>query len=337
MHPLDTIELAEYLKGCGFIDDIAGVEIRPLNGGVSSAIHAVQTPTRTFVVKQSLEKLKVEQDWHCDTSRNLYEQDYLAWAGGILPASVPALLHCDRERGLFLMEYLGETWSTWKALLWEGRLSSEIAHEAGRVLGTLHRYAWNDAEVAGRFDNTPLFHDLRVAPYLLAAAEKHSDLVDLLKLEAARIERTRLTLVHGDYSPKNLMTDGKGLKILDAEVAWFGEPAFDIAFLSTHLWLKAVRFPGRAEGYLRLQSLFLRAYGEALGSHWSGDLEQRAARLLPMLIVARVSGKSPAGYFAKGGSEEIFLLKYAKGQLLSGEGPQCFVELSRNLIDSLTA
>jgi aminoglycoside phosphotransferase (APT) family kinase protein len=335
MPPLDARELALYLERHALVEDLAQAEIRPLDGGVSSSIYVVKTPSRCFVVKQALEKLRVEDDWRCDTGRSLYEQDFMAWAETVVPGAVPTLLHCDRERGLFAMEYLGAEWTTWKARLWAGDLSPEVAAQVGTVLGTLHRHAWGCEEVAARFDNTPLFRELRIAPYLLTSAQRHPDLAQVLEAEAARLERTRLTLVHGDYSPKNLMTDGQRVKVLDAEVAWFGDPAFDLAFLSTHLWLKSVKFPQRAHGYLELQKIFLQAYAQALGSHWDADLEHRAARLLPMLLVARVSGKSPAGYFSKGGPEEVFLLAYAGNQLRSPEGPRRFADLSTDLLQKL--
>jgi len=44
--------------------------------------------------------------------------------------------------------------------------------------------------------------------------------------------------VHGDVSPKNILVGPKGPVLLDAECAWFGEPAFDLAFCLNHLLLK---------------------------------------------------------------------------------------------------
>src|SRR3546814_18931747 len=47
-------------------------------------------------------------------------------------------------------------------------------------------------------------------------------------------------LVHGDVSPKNILVSASGPVFLDAECAVYGDPAFDLAFCTTHLLLKSV-------------------------------------------------------------------------------------------------
>jgi len=68
------------------------------------------------------------------------------------------------------------------------------------------------------------------------------------------------------------------VKILDAEVAWFGDPAFDIAFLLNHLALKAVRFPERSRGYVELGRQFLQGYRVRLASIGARSWILRSAR-----------------------------------------------------------
>lgn len=317
MQILSPADLPAYLHRHGLIADPGGAEVLPLDGGVSSEIHIVRTPRRTFVVKQALEKLRVRDDWRCDPKRNLYEQEFLALAQEILPGSVPQLLHCDREQGLFVMEYLDGRWSTWKSRLWAGEMSRHVAGRAGASLGTLHHAAWGREDLARRFDNTPLFHALRIAPYLLTTAERHPDLAHHFQEEARRLALSRLTLVHGDYSPKNLLTDGEGVKIIDAEVAWYGDPAFDTAFLTNHLLLKSVRFPERAAGYKDLHDAFYQAYKSSLARHWSEDLEARSSRLTLLLMMARISGKSPVEYFAPDSPEAGFILDFTSARITS--------------------
>ena len=42
---------------------------------------------------------------------------------------------------------------------------------------------------------------------------------------AATTAATKRVLVHGDFSPKNLLAGAGGPVILDAECAWYGDPA----------------------------------------------------------------------------------------------------------------
>jgi thiamine kinase-like enzyme len=160
---------------------------------------------------------------------------------------------------------------------------------------------------------------------LLTTAERHPALASLFEAEARRLTRSKVTLVHGDYSPKNLLTDGSAVKIIDAEVAWFGDPAFDIAFLINHLLLKAIRFPERAGGYAKLHEEFLQTYKVSLSDRWSDDLEARSVRLILMLMLARISGKSPVEYFTQESPEARFILKFSTVHIHSAIS--CFYEL----------
>lgn len=336
MPVLSSPDLLAYLHEQGLVDDPSAAEIASLEGGVSSEIRVVTTPGRRFAVKQALEKLRVKDDWRCDPARNLYEQEYLAEAQRILPGSVPSILHCDRKLGLFVMEYLDGRWTTWKSRLWAGEISHEAAAAAGHSLGVLHRETWARDGLARRFDNTPLFHELRLSPYLLTTAERHPELAPHFEGEVRRLSETRLALVHGDYSPKNLLTDGARVKIIDAEVAWFGDPAFDLAFLSNHLFLKAVRFPERAEGYSALRGTFLAAYRSALGPRWNEDLESRSAHLTLLLMMARISGKSPAEYLSAGSTGAAFVLRFAAPLIAAGPSRLGFAALGRRFHHALS-
>jgi hypothetical protein len=83
---------------------------------------------------------------------------------------------------------------------------------------------------------------------------------------------------------------------LDAECAWYGDPAFDLAFCLNHLLLKCLWNRGAAAGFL---ACFDRLAGSYLGRvAWERPevLEARAAHLLPGLLLARIDGKSPVEY-----------------------------------------
>jgi aminoglycoside phosphotransferase (APT) family kinase protein len=272
--------------------------IRVLSGGVSCDILLIEEGDRRIVVKRALEKLRVKDEWFADTARNRYEQAYMRYANEVAPGSVPRILHADGERNFFAMEYLGDGWANWKTELLAGRVEPRYARTAGETLAAIHRASWGDGALQERFATTPNFFKLRIEPYLLTTGTRNPALEPHFKAEAERLGGASLALVHGDFSPKNIMLDAGSARmaIIDCEVAWFGDPAFDIAFFLNHLLLKALHRPPVKESYLSLGTAFLEAYRPGLGGHWSAQFEARATRLLLMLLLARVDGKSPVEY-----------------------------------------
>ena len=296
----DTVpEIVSYLRERNLIPD-GPARTHRLTGGVSSDLHAV-IPANGMgvVVKRALDKLLVQDDWRADTSRNRYEVAWFRTAATIpgLTAHLPRILHDDPEHGLFVMEYLGGAWSTWKAELLSGRLSAETATLAGSVLGTIHAATFQQPECARDFPNAALFEELRLAPYLRTTATRVPAVAESLLAEVERLANCRLALVHGDFSPKNLLVSPGRLIVLDAEVATCGDPAFDLAFVVNHLLLKAVR-SGVWDGHILLVRATLEAYRSSFPHH-ANEIEARAVRLQTMLMLARLWGKSPVEYLQR--------------------------------------
>ena len=280
----------------GFIDN-PNAKITALIGGVSSDIYRVDDDNRVFVVKRALEKLRVKDDWHADLSRNRFELAYLECVHKFLPDAVPKVLFSNAEQGYLAMEYLGADFADWKELLLSGCCEIHHASTAGQVLGRIHRHTWRDKIIQADFESTDNFHQLRIEPYLLTTADRHPELADRIRAEAERLRNTRLCLVHGDYSPKNLLFSDKRLVVLDCEVAWFGDPVFDVAFLLNHLLLKALHLDEHRTQCIELAGAAWQAYRDEVGeNHITSDLEPSLPTLLPMLMLARVDGKSPADY-----------------------------------------
>ncbi len=287
--------LAAELFGRGWIGS-PHARATPLTGGVSSDILLIDDGQQPVVLKRALAKLKVAADWRADVSRNLYEQRYLDYVGRFLPTAVPRVLHRAPEQGFFLMEYLGSGYANWKSQLLAGEAELRHAREAARVMAVIHRQSWLDPAAGRDFDSTNNFWQLRLEPYLLATAEKHPAWARQLTEEAKRIAATRLCLVHGDYSPKNILVSSDRLVLVDCEVAWFGEPAFDVAFLLNHLLLKSLYHAPHDEPFVQLAHVAWQTYAEKSGD---GEIEPRVARLLPMLLLARIDGKSPVEYLTE--------------------------------------
>lgn len=287
-------DLLGRMRAAGLVGGGRDPVATPLTGGVSSDIHLVDDGGRRFVVKRALDKLRVEADWFADTSRNEHERAYIEYVASFRPDAVPRLLHADDASGYFAMEYL-DGFANWKSDLLGGRFDGDLAGAAGGLLGAIHARSWDDAAVRERFDTGRNFDQLRVDPYLRATGVRHPEVSDAIHAEASRLLGTRECLVHGDYSPKNMLHRAGRLVVLDCEVAWFGDGAFDLAFLLNHLCLKALY---HAPSETPLPGMIRRvraAYRSQVPGH-ADAVEARVARLLPMLLLARVDGKSPVEY-----------------------------------------
>jgi aminoglycoside phosphotransferase (APT) family kinase protein len=146
--------------------------------------------------------------------------------------------------------------------------------------------------MAAAFDSDRIFHSIRLEPYLEATARRHPAVAERLMALSAETLATHAALVHGDVSPKNILCGPQGPVLLDAECAWYGDPAFDLAFCLNHLLLKCLWTPSATPGFLACFGSLHTAYASVAG----GDVAVRAARLLPALLLARIDGKSPVEY-----------------------------------------
>ncbi|CAH0298822.1 phosphotransferase family protein [Roseomonas sp. CECT 9278] len=290
--------MTEGLRAMGLLAPDGVAEGEPLSGGVSSDIWRVVLPDgREICTKRALAKLKVAADWRAPVIRNRYEARWLARAAEAAPCSVPALLGQNEATGTLAMQWLPPAdHPVWKARLHDGHADAGFAAEVGRRIARIHAHAARRPALSADFPTDQLFHAIRLEPYLVATARVHRDLAPALTALVARTAATRLTLVHGDVSPKNILVGPRGPVFIDAECAWWGDPAFDLAFCLNHLLLKCLWTPACASDFLRCFEALATAY--LAGVEWEAPavLETRAASLLPGLFLARVDGKSPVEY-----------------------------------------
>ena len=270
---------------------------QPLTGGVSSDIWRVDIGERSLCVKRALARLKVAAEWNAPLSRNAYEWAWITFAAKHCPANVPEPLAHDDRVGLFAMSFLDpRRHPVWKQQLLDGLVVPDTALAVGDVLGRLHAASAGRTEVAAAFDTIDNFFALRLEPYLIATASRHPDVASQLFKLVARTAGTPRVLVHGDVSPKNILVGPSGPVFLDAECAWYGDPAFDIAFCLNHLLLKCLIQPARKELLLRSFEAMQAGYFPHVDWESKTSLETRVAQLLPALLLARVDGKSPVEY-----------------------------------------
>ncbi|MCW5633975.1 MAG: phosphotransferase [Rubrivivax sp.] len=306
-------EFVQALRDAALIDADEVPGGAALAGGVSSDIWRLDTRRGALCAKRALPKLRVAADWRAPIERNRYEARWMHVANAAVPGAAPRVLAQHEALGVLVMEYLPpERHTLWKAQLARGQAEAATAHAVGATLVRIHAHAAaRAAELAPRFDTDRIFFDIRLEPYLVATAAKHPDRADALHTLVAQTQANARSLVHGDVSPKNILVrtdpsdDGPAQPVLlDAECAWWGDPAFDLAFCLNHLLLKALWVRGARAALGRCFDALAAAYRE--GIHWElpAAVEARAARLLPGLLLARVDGKSPVEYLDRPAQHE---------------------------------
>lgn len=338
MELLTPTTAAEYLRATNYVDRSEPLEIHELAGGVSNVTLHVHRPAvaggflkrpriveSDFVLKQARSRLAVAVEWLCDPARIEREIDVLHCLGRLLNADppvqgrklrVPRVLFEDRAHFLFAMSAAPPDHKVWKSLLLAGQETEEarrVGRACGDLLARIHGRSWNDCDIAAEFGESTYFEDLRVDPYYRYLARNDASLGPAIDDVIVSLAQHRLALVHGDFSPKNLLVDPGGLMLIDCEVGHFGDPAFDLGFFQAHLILKAFRAaPGHAFLLKALQA-FDHAYAAALRRIWSGlpgdrrvgperqvaamgTLQLRAQRHLGACLLARLAGKSPVDY-----------------------------------------
>ena len=289
-------EFAEALRELG----LAGAEPltgRPLTGGVSSDIWRIDTARGPVCAKRALLKLRVAADWRAPIARNLYEARWMEVAQRAAPGCTAEVLGQHPRLGVLVMSYLEPSrYVLWKQALRDGHADAATARSVGRMLSRIHAFSAARPELAAEFPTDAIFFDIRLEPYLLATAARHPDLATKIAALVRATQANAVALVHGDVSPKNILVGVEGPVLIDAECAWWGDPAFDIAFCLNHLLLKCLWNPPATDAFLASFEALSQAYFEGVDWERAAELEQRAAALLPGLFLARVDGKSPVEY-----------------------------------------
>jgi 5-methylthioribose kinase len=313
--------ILDFLRRAGLVGMAGTPRCTPLTGGVSSDIWLVETDARRLCVKRALAKLRVAADWSAPVERNALEAAWLRGVAAIVPDAVPAVLAEDAAAGMLAMDYLPpESYRVWKADLLAGHADAAVASAVGDRLGRIHAAFADDPSAPATFSRDDIFHQIRLEPYLEATARAHPRHAERLAALVRRTASTKRTVVHGDVSPKNILVGPRGPVFLDAECAWFGDPAFDAAFCLNHLLLKCLARPAAAGLYLASFDALWSAYLDRVDWEVPAALEARVATLLPGLLLARVDGKSPVEYIDDDARKDV--VRRVAGSLLAAPAPR---------------
>jgi len=309
-------DLVAALRASSLLAPGESAAFHPLTGGVSSDVLRVDTEGgRTFVVKRSIPRLRVKEEWLAPVERVAGEVRWLRLARSIEPRLAPEVLAEVPEAHVFMMAWLDPaTHPVWKDEMAAGRVDPAFAAGVGRDIALIHARTAHSPDIAAAFDTYDFFFALRVSPFLLFTAERHPGVAPRLRALADDLGRRRTALMHGDVSPKNILVGPEGPVFLDAETTAYGDPAFDLAFCLTHLMLKTVWLRPHRHAAMACFEALRGAYAAGLTWEPPEGLSARAAALACALLLARVDGKSPAPYLTDPADKD-FVRREAKALL----------------------
>ncbi len=307
----DTVLTYLIEKGIISANDQAEVEV--LTGGVSNVVLAITTAEKKLVLKQALAELKVAEKWEADQRRAIVEANAIALFHKLSPDQVPNLVFLDPERFILILDRVPVGSTVWKTDLLDGVINPDVAAVLGTTLAQWHNFGEKDKEARLQFMEDSLFEQLRVDPFYRFVAAKNENLKPVISNLIGELEGDKTTIVHGDFSPKNIMVGmDEQVYILDFEVTHVGNPVFDLAFLLAHLLCKLFRTNEPLEEKMLIASAqrFISAYEDIRPI--SNSLPLHTA----LIALARVEGKSPVNYLDKAQQDQ--LVKYTKGILSAG-------------------
>lgn len=269
-----------------------GNTVRRLSGGVSSFIAVVDEEggAGAWVAKAARQRLDVQAEWIADPRRAYREGIILQALGRSLgPVRVPEVYRMHDAPPILELEWIGPPAVSWKAELLAGRADLAVVEALAEGMAVLHELPVPPG-LAGPDGTDPegaaLFDSLRLDPYYRqVAADRPEHAAALAALIADCTDARPARLVHGDFTPKNVLVTGGPPVLLDWEVIHAGDPAFDLGMLSAHLILKACLMPAAWPA------------ARTLARAYRGPADPaRAVRHAGAIMLARLWGKSRVEY-----------------------------------------
>jgi hypothetical protein len=263
--------------------------IRLYQGG-SQALHLARLETEPVYIKQALPGNG--DDPRDPASRVICEAGYHRHGmDSALPGGAPMIHGVDESHGLLVMEFISPARNKpWAGELMEGDINLEFTRQVGARLCGLHAASAGQRGLASEFTRDKDFFLLCLGPSLESASCEHPEAAQALADICEEAMAQKLTLVHGCLDPSQVLIGPKGPVFMGGDRAWFGDPAYDIAFLLSRLFFLSLSrrwaMPELKKDFACLISSYL------AGVDWepAKALEQRASRMLGGMLLSGVDG-----------------------------------------------
>lgn len=302
---LDCEGVKAYVRSRGLLEGHSPVSAEVLSGGVSSVVLRVSQRKRHLIVKQARAQLQVREPWFASQDRSEVEGDALSLIADITPHRAPRVIDRDSSMHVLVLECAPTSWRDWRALIFDGVVDTSLGQKLGCLLACWQENTTDAELLPTSFSNYEHWNALRIDPFYRTVAARQTSIKAEVEALVAHMEQRRLCLVHGDFSPKNVLVGGDGFWVVDFEVAHFGDPVFDVAFLVCHLLLKSVHVHSRRAELTSCLIQFLKSYTDTATSDPLGLEPNYLFMHVGCLLLARVIGKSPAGYLSPAERDQI--------------------------------
>jgi 5-methylthioribose kinase len=278
---LSEESLPDYLRGLGLAAAGDRVEIEPAGDGNINWVRRATlngAERRSYVIKQARLALERFPQYQAPTERIVCEARYLETARAFdTDCVLPRVLAFDEPNRVLVLEDLGSA-ERLDAALARGAAAREALARLAAFLGRVHRGTRGDASLVPRFANVAMqrlhgdhIFALPFAPNDFALPPRTAERAAALRADGAlreaaanawaRFLEPRGALVHGDVQAGNILLPAGAVKLLDAEIAHVGDPAFDLGMLLAHRLL-----PSAATGRSREAAPDLAACWDAYGA-----------------------------------------------------------------------
>lgn len=310
-----------YLREVNLIHPDEEITVTELTGGVScQTMHIGRRQGPDLVIKRALPKLKVKEDWFSDPRRIHIEASAIRVLQKLAsPGTVPQLIFEDTAKNLIVIEYVPDPHKNWKEELLQGNIDDNITRQFGELLAQIHSKSLGNSTMRSEFEDTSYFEALRLEPYYRFTALKIKEASPFYTSLIADCLSNRHCLVHGDYSPKNVLIQEGRLRLLDHEVFHFGDGCFDIGFSMAHFMAKSYHLKDFRQSFKKAAGLYWKTYV----SHFEGmtGWEERCIRHSIGCTLARVAGKSTLEYLDSEDKRRIYmrcmdLIKHTPGSMI---------------------
>ena len=247
--PFGEDDLAGWLASLGLLSPGEPVEVEPAGDGNINWVRRVRSRARerSYVVKQARPALERFPEYRVSTQRIEFEARWYQTVARFDREGVcPRVHHFDAERKALVLEISPAPSA--RDLLARGGDAAPAAASLGRFLGAVHA-GTRDPALVDRFANHEMralhgehifalpfrANDFPLSPAVRRRAGQIAGEAELqARIEAAyqRYRGLSLALVHADVQPSNVLLKAGEPRLLDAEIAHMGDPAFDVGPLA---------------------------------------------------------------------------------------------------------
>lgn len=285
-----TDQLQKYLVEKGYLEAKQYANIKILHGGLSSRIVQVELPSGlSWVIKQPLSKLRVDFDWFCSPERVHNEALAIKWLSELSPAgTIPALIFKDFSNHLLVMNTVPEPHYTWQTLLLAGVINHDHIIQFAKIIAAIHKNSFElSNNLSKLFYDRGFFESLVLEPSYSYTADKVPAAAKFINDLINETKNLRLSLVHGDYCPENILIHKDRLILVDQEVVHWGDPAFDIGFSLANFLNKDLALNNNREDLIEGIKLYWKVYSSNLIDIFPASFEARAVKHTLACLLAK--------------------------------------------------